>query len=209
MAARGYKGGGGSGGGGGANEIADSSPADRWNEAIRKFELGQKRKLELERIVRGIPWEIYSSNEGERKNFEDALIEMKEFPEFDYGKSREENHEDWTNEFMSHNIGDHVVDSKRRYSMIIKEKIRDGSKWRYVVQLDGIIVFSPEVFKIFCENGVDNFKDTFETRHYELRYRAEEEGDNDKLAAWSSILKGMLEEAFTDEKKALAEIAKA
>jgi hypothetical protein len=115
------------------------------------------------------------------------------------------------NSFMEYEVGDCVMNHSGEYSVTILDKKLVGEKYEYKVQINGIVIISPERFKIMCEDGVLNIKDIYETKHDYLVFRAEEEGDREKHAAWPAIFLKMKQDAYVAEMKAPAEekIAKA
>jgi hypothetical protein len=115
------------------------------------------------------------------------------------------------NSFMEYEVGDCVMNHNGEFSVTILDKKFVGEKYEYKVQINGIVIISPERFKIMCEGDVLNIKDIYETKHDYLVFRAEEEGDREKHAAWPAIFLKMKQDAYVAEMKAPAEeqIAKA
>lgn len=201
-------------------QIIASSP---WTH--KRFEQAFDKIVSEREAVLSIPNQTEEKKEEAGKIFTDFLLrsrkgceelravqdELDAFPKQESWIPLEVHLQRVRNSFMKFNVGDSVMNHSNEFSITILEKKLVGEKWEYKVQIDGIVIISPQRFKILCENGVRNINDIYETKHDYLVFRAEEKGDREKLAAWPDIFLKMKQDAYVAEMKAPAEeqIAKA
>ena len=207
----------------------------RFAEATLRFDLARKRQLELQQLIKSSPWtnsrfeeafdKIVSARDcpnqtkeqiaEANKIFDDfvkkssagkielqaARDELDTFPKQENWEGIDDYLKKWLNSLMKYEVGDFVMCSRFRcaFSGVILEKEfkeefeGEEKKWNYTLQLDGV-VFKP-----------NSIEDIFKTTHEYIEFRAEEEGDREKRAAWPSILLKMKQEAWVAQMKAPAE----